>query len=96
MKQIIGMDHTPDDESETDDGIPMIHLRVSVISVVNRSESRRMLRCHGNGNPAARIKASRHSKAPRPADGDEVIQDAIDRRLVKGSVVAEGKKIKLQ
>ena len=36
MKQIIGMDHTPDDESETDDRIPMIHLRVSVTSVVNR------------------------------------------------------------
>ena len=94
MKQIIGMDHTPDDESETDDGIPMIHLRVC--SVVNRSESRGMLRCHGNGNPAARIKAARHAQTPWPTDGNEIIQDAVDRRLVKGAVVTEGKKIKLQ
>ena len=55
-----------------------------------------MLRRHGNGNSAARIKAARHAQAPRPADGDEVIHNAVDRRLVKGAVVPEGKKIKLQ
>ena len=32
----IGMDHTPDGESEIDDENPMIHLCASVISVAKR------------------------------------------------------------
>ena len=45
-----------------------------------------MLRGDGNSDSAARIKAARHAQATRPADGDEVIQDTVDRHLVKGAV----------